>query len=56
MTRAQLQEGKWISPLHRGFRIECCGCGLVHRMDFRISGHDVQFRVQRVSRRGRKKR
>lgn len=28
------EAGKWIKPVKRGYRMACCDCGLVHRMDF----------------------
>ena len=28
------EEGKWIRPVSRGYKFECCDCGLVHRLDF----------------------
>jgi hypothetical protein len=40
-----LTEGEWERPLHRGYRLACCHCGLVHKVDFRIVNREVQFRV-----------
>jgi hypothetical protein len=33
----------WQWPRHNGYRIACCDCGLVHRIDFRIdtSGREL---------------
>jgi hypothetical protein len=28
--------GEWIRPRMRNFREQCCDCGLIHRLDFRI--------------------
>jgi hypothetical protein len=28
--------GEWIRPRMRDFREQCCDCGLIHRLDFRI--------------------
>jgi hypothetical protein len=28
--------GQWVQPIRRGYRLACCDCGLVHRMDFRM--------------------
>lgn len=28
--------GEWIQPIPRGYKMCCCDCGLVHKMDFRI--------------------
>jgi hypothetical protein len=28
--------GAWTRPRMRNFRDQCCDCGLIHRLDFRI--------------------
>jgi hypothetical protein len=33
-------EGDWVRPYMRGYRIECCDCGLIHRLDFRVRKGD----------------
>ena len=45
-----LSRGKWEEPVMRGYRFACCECALVHRMDFRLSRGQIQFRVFRDSR------
>jgi len=42
--------GQWVQPIRRGYKLACCDCGLVHRMDFRIYSGRVQFRVFRDER------
>ena len=46
--------GVWIRPFKRGYRIRCCDCGLVHRIDFDHipwgRGRKVIFRVWRDER------
>jgi len=27
-------EGVWVRPVKRGYKMECCDCGLVHKFDF----------------------
>jgi hypothetical protein len=54
MKLAQLTDGQWVSPIHRGYRLACCDCGLEHRMDFRIRKGAVQFRATRVKPRAKK--
>lgn len=42
--RGQIYDGDWIAPL-KGFQEECCGCGLVHNVDFKVQdkdGYDVE--------------
>ena len=46
--------GEWVRPIRRGYKLACCDCGLVHRMDFALrpygSGRKVWFRVFRDNR------
>lgn len=37
--------GEWIQPVRRGYKMACCDCGLVHRMDFRVYRGRAQFMV-----------
>lgn len=39
----------WIRPA-QGYRMGCCDCGLVHEMEFRVSGEKVEFRAKRHAR------
>jgi hypothetical protein len=44
----QLHDGEWRQPVKRGFLDQCCDCGLVHRMEFRIKdGDKIEFRAFR---------
>jgi len=27
--------GEWIRPIRNGYKMACCDCGLVHRLDFK---------------------
>jgi hypothetical protein len=40
----QVYDGEWISVPKRGFKEQCCSCGLVHKTDFRVVDGVVQFR------------
>jgi hypothetical protein len=31
-----VEYGEWIRPRRQNFREQCCDCGLIHRLDFRI--------------------
>jgi hypothetical protein len=42
--------GEWVQPVRKGYKMACCDCGLVHRMDFRILNGRAQFRVWRNER------
>lgn len=39
----QVFEGEWVTPVHRGYRMACCNCGLVHRLNFRVVGRRIEF-------------
>lgn len=46
----------WLHPL-ANYRLACCDCGLVHRLEFRIDGHNqLNFRAKRDERATRKLR
>lgn len=39
---------KWIQPKMSGYGLGCCDCGLVHKLEFRITkSGKVQFRARR---------
>lgn len=50
MTYDRPSAGQWVQPIRKGYKLACCDCGLVHRMDFRIHKQRAQFRVFRDSR------
>lgn len=41
--------GEWVQPVMKGFELECCRCGLIHKVNFRIvekgSIKKVQFQA-----------
>jgi len=37
-------DGVWIEPVYKAYKMMCCDCGLVHRVDFRIHRRQIQFR------------
>lgn len=43
-------EGEWVQPIRKGYKMACCDCGLVHTIDFRVVKRRVQFRVFRNNR------
>ncbi len=50
----QVKDGEWVQPIRKGYRMKCCDCGLVHRMDFRLHRRRIQFRAFRCKRRNSK--
>lgn len=50
MVRTPVSDGEWVQPIRRGYQMECCDCGLVHRMNFRIRDGRTQFQAFRDGR------
>lgn len=51
----EARKGEWIAPVRKGYRLACCDCGLVHRINFRLvklkgGGHKIQFQAFRDNR------
>jgi hypothetical protein len=42
--------GEWTRPRMKNFREQCCDCGLIHRLDFRIANGRIDFRTRRDDR------
>ncbi len=47
----QVSNGEWIEPDAAIHHVRCCDCGLVHRVEWRVVGKQVQFRAWRVTKR-----
>ena len=49
-----IRDGEWITPVRNGYLMKCCGCGLVHRFNFRLvkrwKGKMIEFQVFRRKR------
>ena len=50
MAYSRPDEGVWVQPVRRGYKMGCCDCGLVHRLDFRLVKGRTQFRAFRDNR------
>lgn len=54
MTIPQVHDGDWVHPVRRDYKMVCCDCGLVHRLDFRLTpcagGQAIEFRASRDKR------
>lgn len=46
----QVEDGKWFKPRKKAFQEQCCDCGLVHQIDYRVAGHSIEFRATRNDR------
>jgi len=40
----------WVLPVQTGYRMACCGCGLVHEVDYRVMNKQAEWRM-RIDRR-----
>jgi hypothetical protein len=45
-----LRQREWERPVHRGYYLSCCGCGLTHRVNFRVVEGQVEFQMFRAPR------
>jgi hypothetical protein len=43
----QVIDGEWISLPMRNYKEQCCDCGLVHRVNFRIKDGVLQAQTYR---------
>ena len=48
--------GEWVLPVADGYQMECCDCGLVHTIDFRVVDGRAQMRMRRDGRATQMKR
>lgn len=45
-----LEDGDWVRPHPKDYKIACCDCGLVHKLQFKIKKDRVYFRAFRDNR------
>jgi hypothetical protein len=50
MKYYDIEANEWVRPIHKGYKLCCCDCGLVHNLDFRIVDQQVQFKTSRNER------
>ena len=50
MTYHQMIDGVWLGVPKRGFKEQCCDCGLVHKLNFRIVNGKLEIQVYRDER------
>jgi hypothetical protein len=54
MKYKRVKAGEWIYPVQKGYKLRCCDCGLVHRLNFRAvkdgKRHSVKFQAFRDER------
>jgi hypothetical protein len=51
MKARDVKDNEWIKPAMTGYIMECCGCGMMHRMDFRVEsdGINIELRGARLT-------
>lgn len=45
-----LEDGDWVRPLKRGFKLTCCDCHLVHTVNFRVNNGHPELQLTRDKR------
>lgn len=50
MKYRQEYDGEWIRPARKGYKIKCCDCGLVHKINFRIRKGNIEYQPFRDNR------
>lgn len=52
MKYKQVKSGEWVAPKRKYYKMKCCDCGLVHKMEFQLAGTKnrriIIFRAWRV--------
>lgn len=46
----QIQDGEWIAPKRQGFKLACCDCGLVHKINFYVEDGHLEMAFERDNR------
>ena len=48
MRHHRVKDGEVVQPCMKGYKMACCDCGLVHRIDFFVVKHGRGYKVQLV--------
>lgn len=58
MKLTVVKDGEWISPKRKGYIMQCCDCGLKHRMNFKLrkiaKGNQILFQAFRLKSKSKK--
>jgi Zn-finger protein len=53
MKCTPVKAGEWVQPKRRGYLMQCCDCGLIHKLNFRLvksgKGNTIQFQAFRYN-------
>lgn len=48
MKYSKVKDGEWVeSVVEEGYKMACCDCGLVHKVDFKIEDNRVWIKMNR---------
>lgn len=54
MRYNKVEDGEWVRPVMKKYKMACCDCGLVHVIDFKVirwgRGHKVLLKASRHNR------
>lgn len=42
-----VQDGEWVEPIRRGYKLRCCDCELIHTINFRVVKGRIQLQAFR---------
>jgi hypothetical protein len=42
-----VKDGEWVWPIMEGYKMSCCDCGLVHKVDFKITDGKIWLKMSR---------
>jgi hypothetical protein len=55
MRHKQQYDGEWIFPRRKNYYMQCCDCGLTHRINFKLvkdgRGRQIAFQAFRIRKR-----
>jgi hypothetical protein len=47
MKYDQVKDGDWVRPKRKGYKMMCCDCGLIHKINFRTTRGYIEFQATR---------
>jgi hypothetical protein len=47
MKYEEVKEDEWVRPIIEGYKMSCCDCGLVHKLDFKIEDGRIWLKATR---------
>lgn len=44
----QVHDGVWFKPTMKNHMEQCCDCGLIHKVEYRIVDGEIEYKAWRV--------